>query len=72
MDSQSSVRNEGEHNEVFAINIGLKQRDYPYLRFNIVLEKAVRAVHTDIKMFEPHGSNLLLAYTDDIDVIRIT
>jgi len=33
MDSQSSVRNEGEHNEVFAINIGMKQRDYPLSPF---------------------------------------
>lgn len=37
--------------------------------FNLVLEKAVRAVEIKTTLLTTKGPNLLLAYADDIDLI---
>lgn len=55
----------------FELFSGLKQGDAMLsLLFKIVLEKAVRTVEIKIELLKKAGPKLLLAFADDIDLIR--
>lgn len=70
-DSRSRVSLEETSSEFLEVDTWLKYDDAlsPWL-FNIVLEKAIRVAQIHVKLLAGNEPQIVLAYADDLDVIR--